>query len=111
MKYLTAWFDHSQIYISLLNLGLGFPLCFYDGMTELSKSWLQLVFPVYLLALVALVVVVSRYSMRVSNLVYSRAVPVLVTIVHLSFSRLFLAIVDVYSFGQIYTADSKVMYV
>ena len=79
----SAWFDHSQIYISLLNLGLGFPLCFYDGMTAMSKSWLQLVFPVYLLALVALVVV-SRYSMRVSNLVYSRAVPVLVTIVHLS---------------------------
>ena len=79
----------SKHFISLLNLGLVYPLCFYDGMNELVKSWLQLVFPVYLLVLVALVVIVSRYSMRVSSLVYSRAVPVLVTVVHLSFSGFF----------------------
>ena len=107
----SFWFDISQMYISLLNLGLGYPLCFYDGMTEIAKSWLQLVFPVYLLALVALIVIVSRYSMRVSKLVYSRAVPVLVTIVHLSFSRLFLAVVDAFLVGQIYTADDKAEYV
>ena len=107
----SVWFDISQIYISLLNLGLGFPLCFYDGMKEIEKSWLQLVFPIYLLALVVLVVIVSRYSMRVSSLVYSRAVPVLVTIVHLSFSRLFLAVVDAFSVGQIYKANDKVEHV
>ena len=65
-------------------------------MTEMTKSWLQLVFPVYLLALVVLVVVVSRYSMRVSGLVYSSAVPVLVTVVHLSFSRLLLSVIDAF---------------
>ena len=32
-----------------LNLGLGFPLCFYDGMTELLKADLNLLFPLYLL--------------------------------------------------------------
>ena len=73
------WFGISQVYLALLNLGVGYPLCFYNGMTEIVKSWLQLVFPAYLLVLVALVVIVSRYSMRVSSLVYSRAVPVLVT--------------------------------
>ena len=92
----NAWATVSGKFISMLNLGLWYPLCFYDGMTEMSKSWLQLVFPVYLLALVALVVVVSRYSMRVSSLVYSCAVPVLVTVVHLSFSGLFLAVVPSY---------------
>ena len=113
LKYQTHsfWFDLSQIYISFLNLGLGFPLCFYDGMNEMVKSWLQLVFPVYLLVLVALVVIVSRYSMRVSSLVYSRAVPVLVTVVHLSFSRLFLAVVEAFSLGQIYEGDNEVDYV
>ena len=110
----NSWFGLSQVYISLLNLGLGYPLCFYDGMTEMAKSWLQLVFPVYLLVLVALVVIVSRYSMRVSSLVYSRAVPVLVTVVHLSVSRLFLAAVDAFSVGIIYTdsnINDKPMYV
>ena len=83
-------------------------------MKEIVKSWLQLVFPVYLLVLVALVVIVSRYSMRVSSLVYSRAVPVLVTVVHLSVSRLFLAAVDAFSVGLIYTdsnINDKPMYV
>ena len=102
-----AWVATNHVFISLLNLGLGYPLCFYDDMTEMSKSWLQLVFPVYLLALVVLVVVVSRYSMRVSRLVYSRAVPVLVTVIHLSFSRLFLAVIDAFSVGHIYTADGN----
>ena len=101
------WCDLTQIYISFLNLGLGFPLCFYDGMDEMVKSWLQLVFPVYLLVLVALVVIVSRYSMRVSSLVYSRAVPVLVTVVHLSVSRLFLAAVDAFTVGLVYTDNNN----
>ena len=107
LEYQNSWFGLSQVYIALLNLGVGYPLCFYDGMKEIEKSWLQLVFPVYLLVLVALVVIVSRYSMRVSSLVYSRAVPVLVTVVHLSVSRLFLAAVDAFSVGLIYT-DSNI---
>ena len=107
----NVWVAVNRIFISLINLGLGFPLCFYDGMTELAKSWLQLVFPVYLLGLVVLVVIVSRYSMRVSRLVYSSAVPVLVTVVHLSFSRLLLSVIDAFSVGQIHTGNNGVMQV
>ena len=107
----NSWFGLSQFYISLLNLGVGYPLCFYNGMDEMAKSWLQLVFPVYLLVLVALVVIVSRYSMRVSSLVYSRAVPVLVTVVHLSVSRLFFAAVVAFSIGEIHTDHNEHMYV
>ena len=99
------WATISKKFISLLNLGLVYPLCFYDGMNEIVKSWLQLVFPVYLLVLVALVVTLSRYSMRVSSLVYSHAVPVLVTVVHLSFSGFFLAVIDIFSVGYIYTEN------
>ena len=107
----NAWVAFNRIFLSLLNLGLGFPLCFYDGMTEMAKSWLLLAFPVYLLALVGLVVVVSRYSMRVSSLIYSSTVPVLVTIVYLSFSRLLLTVIDVFSVGEIYTSENTSMIV
>ena len=107
----NVWVTINRIFISLVNLGLGFPLCFYDGMTEMTKSWLQLVFPVYLLALVVLIVVLSRYSMRVSGLVYSSAVPVLVTVVHLSFTRLLLSVVDAFSLGQIHTENDEVVQV
>ena len=107
----NAWVAFNRIFLSLLNLSLGFPLCFYDGMTEMAKSWLLLAFPVYLLALVGLVVVVSRYSMRVSSLIYSSTVPVLVTIVYLSFSRLLLTVIDVFSVGEIYTSENTSMIV
>lgn len=33
------------IWVSLLNLELGFPLCFYDGMSEAAKAGLQCIFP------------------------------------------------------------------
>uniref|UniRef100_A0A1X7UJH4 Exosome complex component RRP40 n=1 Tax=Amphimedon queenslandica TaxID=400682 RepID=A0A1X7UJH4_AMPQE len=48
----------------LINLSIDFelPLCFYDGMTELWKSGLGLLFPVYLLSIVIGLIVISRYS-------------------------------------------------
>ena len=35
--------------ISMMNLNLGFPLCFYNGRTELCKAGLCILFPLYLL--------------------------------------------------------------
>ena len=35
-----------RIFVSLMNLNLGFPLCFYDGMTTAIKTGLQFIFPV-----------------------------------------------------------------
>ena len=49
--------------------------------------------------------------MRVSGLVYSSAVPVLVTVVHLSFTRLLLSVVDAFSLGQIHTENDEVVQV
>jgi len=36
-------------FISFLNLDLGIETCFYDGMDEYAKIWLEYVFPVYLM--------------------------------------------------------------
>ena len=40
------------VIISLVNLDLGIETCFYNGMTEYDKTWLQFVFPSYLLLIV-----------------------------------------------------------
>ena len=50
-----------MILISLLNLDLGFELCFYDGMTEYAELWLQLIFPVYLILLTSLALLIRRH--------------------------------------------------
>ena len=90
-------------FLSVLNLNLGLPLCFYNGMTELWKTGLSLVFPIYLLTIVVVLIIFSRYSTWLSNRISHSSVQVLVTVVHLSFSKLLIAIIDVFTPARIYT--------
>ena len=94
----------------LINLSLGFelPLCFYDGMTELWKSGLGLLFPVYLLSIVIGLIVICRYSVRLSNKLGNSSIQVLVTVVHLSFSTLLTSAFDVFTPAYIHTNTSDV---
>ena len=93
------------VFLSILNLNLGLHVCFYDGMTELWKVGLSLVFPIYLLTIVVILIILSRYSTWLSNKISRSSVQVLVTIVHLSFSRLLLTIIYVFTSSIVYTSD------
>ena len=77
-------------------------------MTELWKSGLSLVFPVYLLALVIGLIIISRYSVRLSNRIADSSVQVLVTVVHLSFATLLTSTMDVFTPVYVYTNTSDV---
>ena len=96
--------------ISLINLNIDFkfPLCLYDGMTELLKSGLSLLFPIYLLTIVIVLIIISRYSVRLSNRIADSSVQVLVTVVHLSFSTLLASTLNVFTPVYIYTNTSGV---
>ena len=95
-------------FLSFLNLNFGFPLCLYDGMNELWKASLSLVFPIYLLTIVVVLIILSRYSTWLSNRVSHSSVQVLVTVVHLSFSKLLIAIIDVFTPARIYTDNGYI---
>ena len=95
-----------EIFLSSINLNLGFPLCFYDGMNEFWKTVLSLVFPIYLLVIVVALIFLSRYSVWLSNRTSNCSVQVLVTVVHLSLSNLLSAIIDVLKKGKLYL-DSR----
>ena len=95
----------SIVLLSILNLGLGFPLCFYNGMTELWKAGLSLLFPLYLLTIVVVLIILSRFSLRLSNRIAHSSVQVLVTVVHLSFGKLLGAIIYAFTFAQIFTSE------
>ena len=82
------------VFVSLVNLDLGFPMCFYDGMDSLAKSCLQYVFPLYIWTIVILIIVLSRYSSRISKLTSKSSVPVLATLIHLSYSKLLRTAID-----------------
>ena len=96
--------------ICLINLTINFnlPLCLYNGMKELWKSGIGLIFPVYLLTIVIGLIIISQYSVRLSNRIADSSVQVLVTVVHLSVATLLSSTLDVFTPAYIYTNTSDV---
>ena len=97
--------EFSIVLLSVLNLGLGFPLCFYNGMTELWKTGLSLLFPLYLLTIVVVLIILTHFSVRLSNKIAHSSVQVLVTIVHISFGRLLGSIINTFTPAKVYTSE------
>ena len=62
-----------QVIVSLVNLDLGIPLCFYDGMDDADKAGLQFVFPAYLLILTMTVIVLCHYCLQRSPTTSTRS--------------------------------------
>ena len=80
--------DAFSVFIAWLNLDFGIETCFYDGMDAYSKTWLQFVFPVYIWALVGLIILVSHFSQRFANLLGNNPVSVLATLILLSYAKI-----------------------
>ena len=112
-----------QVIVSLVNLDLGIPLCFYDGMDDADKAGLQFVFPAYLLILTMTVIVLCHYCLRRSpttstrSCVYrvfiiigQRAVGVLSTLIYLSYSKLLRSVIDVFTYSTVHLPSGD-MYV
>ena len=74
-------------FISLVNLDLGIPTCFYNGMDDYAKMWLQLAFPTYLILIATLLIIASRHSIMIQRITASRALPVLATLFLLSYTK------------------------
>ena len=104
-----------QVIVSLVNLDLGIPMCFYDGMDDADKAGLQFVFPAYLLILTMTVIVLCHYCLqrspttstrscvyRVFNIVGQRAVGVLSTLIYLSYSKALKSVIDVFTYSTVH---------
>ena len=74
-------------FIAWLNLDWGIETCFYNGLDGYWKVMLQFVFPVYLWFLVIVIIIGCRYSFRVSRLCGHNAVPVLATLILMSYTK------------------------
>ena len=106
-SYLFNFTLLSKSIVALFNLSFYYPLCFYDGMSELMKSGISLAFPFYLLFIVIGLIIASRYSVKLSNRLSHSSVQVLVTIVHLSFSRLLTSVLITFSSVEIHTNTTE----
>ena len=90
----SAFFSSSEpnfptVFVAWLNLDVGFDVCFVHGLDAYTKTWLQLAFPTYIIALVVLVIIISEHSPRFTRLIGRRdPVATLATLVLLSYARL-----------------------
>ena len=88
----------THVFISLANLDMGITTCFYNGMDNYGKAWLQLTFPAYLILIATSLIIASRYSGRIQRLTARRALPVLATLFLLSYTKVLLLVSSVLFF-------------
>ena len=87
--------DALSVFIAWLNLDFGAETCFYDGMDTCSKTWLQFVFPVYIFAVVELMVLVSHFSSKFTRLLGNNPISVLATLILLSYTKILRTLITV----------------
>ena len=75
-------------FISWCNLDMGFEYCFVDGLDGYVKTCLQFVFPMYVWFLITVIIIGCRYSGRLSRVCGRNAVPVLATLILMSYTKL-----------------------
>ena len=97
-----------SIFISWLNLEIGLDVCLHDSLDTYWKTWLQLAFPIYIIALVLAIIVLSRRSITFSMLIAKKnPVATLAMLVLLSYSKLLRTIISVLSMGKLNLPDGS----
>ena len=88
-------------FIAWVNLDLGIPMCLFNGLTTYVKTWLQYLFPIYIFTLVGAIIIVSKYSLRVTRLLGTNAVSVLATMILLSYTKILRILITAFSFTML----------
>ena len=100
-------FSLIKIFISLVNLDLGFKICFYSEMSQIAKTGLQFVFPIYLWLLMFVIIMVEKYCVRMHIRKSTRSsVPVLATLILLSYSKILRTTISVFSSVNVYCSKN-----
>ena len=94
-----------SVFIAWLNLDLGVETCFFKGLDAYYKTWFQFIFPFYIWSIGGLIIIFSKYSIRVSKLMGNNSVPVLATLFLLSNAKFFRIIISALSYTIIYTSE------
>ena len=93
------------VFIAWLNLDFGIDTCFYNGMDMYSKTWLQFLFPLYIWALLLLIIVGCHYSIKISRIFGRNPVACLATLILLSYTKLLQTLITVLAFTVIEYPD------
>ena len=99
------------IFLNVLNTQLGLEGCTHKGIDEYYKIWQQFKFPLYMLFLVVIVIILSKYSSKCAQLIRKgNPVATLATLILLSYAQLLRTVIDIFSFTVLnYPDGSHVM--
>lgn len=101
-----------SVFVSLLNLQVGFDICLFEGMDTYWKTWLQLAFPSYVILIVIIIIIVSNHSMNFSQLLAKRdPVATLATLTLLSYTMFLRTTIAVLSFAKLEYPNNFYKYV
>ncbi|MCG8623359.1 MAG: hypothetical protein MJE68_15375, partial [Proteobacteria bacterium] len=77
-----------ELLIEWLNLDSGIDTCLHPGYNAYEHMWIRLLFPLYIIFIVIVMIVISKHSVRFSNLIGKRnPVAVLATLILLSYAN------------------------
>ena len=100
-----------SVLVAWLNLDLGLTTCFYHGMNEYAKNWLQFLFPAYIWFVLMVFIVLSNRYTRVARLCRSNVVSVLSTLFLLSYAKLLRTVITAISFTHLnYYNEAKIVW-
>ena len=71
-------------------------------MNSCYKTWLQFIFPGYVWFILILIIILSRYSSKIVQLVGRQSIPVLATMILLSYTKLIRTVFQVLHYTNIY---------
>ena len=89
------------VLLAWLNLDLGVEVCFYDGFDAHTRTWLQYVFPVYVWIIILLIISLGWHFTIVARIVGSNSIPVLATLLLMSYTKLQRTILESLSFTRV----------
>ena len=82
-------------FIAWLNLDLGIQTCFFNGLDSYWKTWLQFAFPLYIWLLICIIIIGCNHSARLARLCGNNGVPVLATLIFMSYTKLLRTITNI----------------
>ena len=90
------------VFIAWLNLDIGIEICFFNGLDTYHNTWIQFNF---IWVIIVLIVIVCRYSSIATKVLGSNAVPVIATLILLSYAKLLHTIITALSLAVLQLPD------
>ena len=97
-------------FISWINLDFGVEICFHSNMKACEKHSVQFIFPFYLWGIIMTIIIVSKYSSKAAKLVGKNGIPVLATLLLLSFNKILRTVIQAFSISYIECEEDTLLY-